>query len=66
MLRVERIHYGSIDCEENQFLAAIHVRVWPLELGGLPGRPQYRHLVTAPSLFDAYGGSAFPAVLYSD
>jgi len=35
-----------------------------LELGGLPGRPQYRHLVTAPSLFDAYGGSAFPAVLY--
>ena len=64
MLRVERIHYGSKDCEEN--LAAIRVTAWPPELGGLPGRPQYRHLVTAPSLFDAYGGSAFPAVLYSD
>merc|ERR1711936_412056 len=29
---------------------------------GLPDRIQYRHVVTAPSLFDAYGGSAFPGV----
>jgi len=35
---------------------------------GLPDRVQYRHVVTAPSLFDAYGGSAFPGIgdlLYS-
>ena len=25
-------------------------------------RPQYRHAVIAPSLFDAYGGSAFPGI----
>ena len=29
---------------------------------GLPDRIQYRHVVTAPSLFDAYGGSAFPGI----
>ena len=29
---------------------------------GLPDRLQYRHVVTAPSLFDAYGGSAFPGI----
>jgi len=29
---------------------------------GLPDRIQYRHVITAPSLFDAYGGSAFPGV----
>jgi len=29
---------------------------------GLPDRIQYRHVVSAPSLFDAYGGSAFPGV----
>merc|ERR1711872_481759 len=29
---------------------------------GLPDRVQYRHVVTAPSLFDAYGGSAFPGI----
>ena len=29
---------------------------------GLPDRIQYRHVVSAPSLFDAYGGSAFPGI----
>merc|ERR1712179_88827 len=29
---------------------------------GLPDRVQYRHVIVAPSLFDAYGGSAFPGV----
>ena len=29
---------------------------------GLPDRIQYRHVVSAPSLFDAYGGSAFPGL----
>ena len=29
---------------------------------GLPDRIQYRHVITAPSLFDAYGGSAFPGL----
>merc|ERR1719378_1677350 len=29
---------------------------------GLPDRIQYRHVITAPSLFDAYGGSAFPGI----
>jgi len=29
---------------------------------GLPDRIQYRHVIVAPSLFDAYGGSAFPGV----
>ena len=29
---------------------------------GLPGRKQYRHAVIAPSMFDAYGGSAFPGI----
>jgi hypothetical protein len=29
---------------------------------GLPDRLQYRHVIVAPSLFDAYGGSAFPGV----
>lgn len=29
---------------------------------GLPDRTQYRHAVIAPSLFDAYGGSAFPGL----
>jgi len=33
-----------------------------LLLEGLPGRIQYRHMVTAPSMFDAYGGSAFPGI----
>jgi len=35
---------------------------------GLPDRVQYRHVIMAPSLFDAYGGSAFPGIgdiLYS-
>ena len=35
---------------------------------GLPDRVQYRHVISAPSLFNAYGGSAFPGVsdlLYS-
>ena len=29
---------------------------------GLPDRIQYRHVISAPSLFDAYGGSAFPGI----
>ena len=29
---------------------------------GLPDRTQYRHAVIAPSLFNAYGGSAFPGL----
>jgi len=29
---------------------------------GLPNRLQYRHAVIAPSMFDAYGGSAFPGI----
>merc|ERR1712083_1284660 len=29
---------------------------------GLPDRIQYRHVIVAPSMFDAYGGSAFPGV----
>jgi len=33
-----------------------------LNLEGLPDRVQYRHMVTAPSMFDAYGGSAFPGL----
>jgi len=29
---------------------------------GLPNRLQYRHAIIAPSMFDAYGGSAFPGL----
>jgi hypothetical protein len=29
---------------------------------GLPERIQYRHVISAPSLFNSYGGSAFPGV----
>merc|ERR1712212_260558 len=29
---------------------------------GLPDRIQYRHVIVAPSMFDAYGGSAFPGI----
>jgi len=35
---------------------------------GLPDRVQYRHVIVASSIFDAYGGSAYPGVgdlLYS-
>ena len=34
----------------------------PICHSGLPDRIQYRHVITAPSLFDAYGGAAFPGL----
>ncbi|KAI8500151.1 hypothetical protein Bbelb_217170 [Branchiostoma belcheri] len=34
-----------------------------LNPSGLPGRPQYRHLVFAPSQHDSYTGATFPGVV---
>eukprot|EP00058_Branchiostoma_floridae_P028609 XP_002614100.1 hypothetical protein BRAFLDRAFT_118426 [Branchiostoma floridae] len=34
-----------------------------LNPSGLPGRPQYRHLVFAPSQHDSYSGATFPGVV---
>jgi len=36
-----------------------------LDFVGVPGRPQYRHVIFAPSSHDSYSGSAFPGIVDS-